>query len=126
MFYYTSNKPISHLPLTFSYLLNSFVLLPVRFLFFAFYIYTFYNLVLYKFSLLLHTSVLLTPIFHSLYVIQTLVHPHGILYTSKCCSILESTKLNISSEATLPTVLLQVVIFGQMDMTMLIVAILQV
>jgi hypothetical protein len=106
MFYYTSNKPISHISLPFSCLLNSFLLLPVHFPSFVFYVYTFFldNSVLYKFNLFLQTSNLLIPILNSVYIAHILVPPCGVLYTSKCCSTLESTYLNISSETTLSAV----------------------
>ena len=103
MYYYTSNKPISHLSLTFSCLLNSFLLLPLHFPSFAFYIYRFFldNPLLYKFNLLLKTTILLISIFNSVYITQILVPPHHVLYTSKCCSNLESKQLNTSSDTTL-------------------------
>ena len=62
------------------------------------------NSVLNKFNLFLLTSNLLIPIFNSVYITHILVPPCGVLYTSKCCSTLESTYLNISSETTLSAV----------------------
>jgi hypothetical protein len=105
-FYYTSNKPISDLSLPFSCHLNSFLLLPVNFPSFAFYVYTFSldNSVLHKFNLFWQTSNVLIPIFNSVYITHILVPPCGVLYTSKCCSTVESTYLNISSETTLSAV----------------------
>jgi hypothetical protein len=84
---------------------NSFLLLCVHFPSFAFYIYPLIlaNPVLYKFNLLLQTTILFIPIFKSLYIIQILVPGH-VLYTSKCCCTLEGTQLNISFDMTLSAV----------------------
>jgi hypothetical protein len=63
------------------------------------------------------------------YITQIIVPLRGVLYASKSCSTLDSTQLDISSKTFCQqfhyTVILRSVIFGQMDMTKLIGAVLQ-
>ena len=131
MFYYTSNKPISQISLPFSCLLILFLLLPVHFTSFVFYIYTFSLIILIctnsiycckQLSFWCQFSIQCT-LLRFLYLHEVFPTPQNIV------SLLRVNYwiflLKPLCQQFHHSVLLQVVIFGQMDMTKLVGAVLQ-
>jgi len=72
---------------------------------FCFYIYTFFWLSYFvQILFIVANNYAFDTHFLSVYITQILVPTRHVLYTSKCCTTLESTLMNISSETTLSAV----------------------